>query len=62
MLRALRKDTLKEPDATRVKLVNTGHIAFDSLGEVIILLTRHRIDHRDDIGDAEAVAYSERGH
>ena len=57
----LHKDTGKEPDAERVKLANSGHLAYDSFSDVIILQTCHRIRQKDDTNDPEAVAYNERG-
>merc|ERR1712039_676550 len=58
---SLHKDTRTDPDAQKVKLANTGHLAYDTFSDVIILQTCHRIRQRDDADDPQAVAYNERG-
>ena len=57
----LHKDTRSDPDAQRVKLANTGHLAYDSFSDIIILQTCHRIRQKADTTDPESLAYNERG-
>ena len=57
----LHKDTRSDPDATKVKLANQGHLAYDQFSDIIILQTCHRIRRKADAVDPESVAYNERG-